>query len=64
MVFVHGFGPILILGVFSTFWENGGYVAINSHLPCIYEGRNNDVLEKNGWDLIVKVKMEGIMVGL
>ena len=61
---VHGFLPILILGFFGPFWENGGYVAINAQLPCIYGGRNNDVLDQFGWNLIVKVKMEGIMAGL
>ena len=45
-------------------WENEGYVAINSHLPCIYGERNNDVLDQFGWNLIVKVKMEGKMVDL
>ena len=50
--------------VFGHFWENGGYVSINSHLPCIYEGRNNDVLDQFGWNSIVKIKMEGIMVGI
>ena len=38
--------------------------AIISHLSCTYEGRNNDVLDQFGWNLIVKEKMEGIMVGL
>ena len=46
MVFIHGFLPILILGFFGPFWENGDYVAINAQLPCIYEGRNNDVLDE------------------
>ena len=45
MVFVHGFLPIFILGFFSPFWDNQGYVSINSHLLCIYEGRNSDVLD-------------------
>ena len=54
----------LILGFFGPFWENGGYVTIDVHLPSIYEGRNNYVLNQFGWNLIVKVKMEGIMVGL
>ena len=50
--------------VFVPFWENGGYVTINSHLSCIYGGRNNHVLDQFGRNLIVKVKMKGIMVGL
>ena len=58
------FGPILILGFFGPFWREWGYVAINAHLPCIYEGMNNNVLDQFWWILIVKVKMEGIMVGL
>ena len=64
MVFVHGFGPVLILGIFGPFWENGGYIAINSQLPCIYGGRNNNVLDQFWWNLIVKVKMEEIVGGL
>ena len=64
MVFVHGFWPILIIGFFGLFWREWGYVAINAQLSCIYEGRNNDVLDQFWWNLIVKVKMEGIMVGL
>ena len=64
MVFVHGFWPILILGLFGLLWREWGYVAINAHLPCIYEGRNNHVLDQFRWNSIVKVKMEGIMVGL
>ena len=49
---------------FWSFFERMGYVAINVHLPCIYEGRNNNVLDQFGGNLIVKVKMEGIMMGL
>ena len=64
MAFVHGFFPILIFRVFGSFWENGGYVAINAHIPCSNGERNNDVLDQFGWNLVVKVKMEGIMVGL
>ena len=41
------------------FLENGGFVAIDAHLPCIYEGMNNDYLNQFGWNLIVKVKNGG-----
>ena len=61
MVFVRGFLPIIILGFFGPFWEDGGYVAINAQLPCIYGGRNNEVLDQFWLNLIVKVKMEVIM---
>ena len=30
------------------FLENGGFVAINAHLPYVYEGRNNDYLDRFG----------------
>ena len=49
---------------FSFLLENGGFVAINAHLHCIDEERNNDYLDQFGGDLIVKVKMEGIMMRL
>ena len=49
---------------FGPFWENGGYVAINAQLPCIYGGKNNDFLDQFWWNLIVQVKMKEIMVGL
>ena len=61
---VYGFLPILILGFFGPFWENGGYCVINSQLPNIYGEMNNDILDQFWQNLIVKVKMEGIMVGL
>ena len=65
---VHGICPWFLthsnFRVFYPFWENGGYVAMIFHLPYIYEGRNNDVLDQFSWNLIVKVKIEGIMVGL
>ena len=64
MVFIHGFLAILILGVFGPFWESGSYVAINAQLPCIYARMNNDILDQFWCNLIVKVEMEGIMVGL
>ena len=64
MVFVHGFLPFLILRFFCPFYREWGYVAINSQLPCIYGGRNNNVLDQFEWNLIVKVKTEGLMVGL
>ena len=73
----HGIEPwfFIVHGIYPWFWthshfrlfcpcENGGYVAINSHLPCICEGRNYDVLDQFWWNLITKVKMEEIMVGL
>ena len=50
MVFVHGFGPILILGFFCPFWREWGYAAINSHIHCIYGARNNNVLDQFWWD--------------
>ena len=47
---VYGIYPwlltLLILGFFYPFWVNGGYVEINSELPCIFGGSNNGVLEK------------------
>ena len=58
MVFVHGFSPILILGFFCPFLREWAYIAINARLPCIYEGRNNDVLDQFGWNLFLKVQME------
>ena len=64
MVFVHGFWPIVILVFFGPFWREWGYVTINAQLLCIYGGRNNNVLDHFWWNLIVKVKMKGIMVGL
>ena len=64
MVFVHGFFPILILGFLCPFIREQGYVAINALIACIYEGMNNCVLDQFGWNLVVKVKMEGIMVRL
>ena len=57
------FYPFSFLGFFCPFWENVGYVAINSHIPCIYGGRNNDVLDQFGGNLIVKFKMDGKIVG-
>ena len=74
----HGIGPwfFIVYGicpcflthshfrVFGPFWENRGYVTINSHHPYIYEGMNNVFLNQFKWNLIVKVKMEKIMVGL
>ena len=30
------FDPFSFLGFFGPYWENEGYVAINSQLPCIY----------------------------
>ena len=50
--------------IFFPFWENGAYVSINDQLLYIYKGRNNDVLSQFWWNLIVKFKMEEIMVGL
>ena len=64
MVFVHGFLPILILGFFGSFLIEWDYVAINAQLPYNYGERNDNVLDQFWWNLIVKVKMEGIMVGL
>ena len=59
------FLPTLILGFFGPSLREWGFVAINAHLPCIYEGRNNDYLDQFRGNLIVKVKiMEGIMMGL
>ena len=64
----HGICPWFLthshFSFFFPFWENGDYVAINAILLCIYGGKNNDVLDQFGWNLIVKVKMEGIIVGL
>ena len=64
---VHGICPWFLshshLGFFSCFIE-WGYVTINAQLPCIYEGRNNDFLDQFMSNLIMKVKMDGIMVGL
>ena len=65
---VHGICPWFLthfhFRVFLSFLRECVYVAINAPLPCFYEGKNNDVLDQFGWNLIVKVKMEGIMVGL
>ena len=65
---VHGICPWFLthshFRVFWSFLREWGYVAIHSHLPRIYGGRINDVLDQFGWNLIVKDKMEGIMVGL
>ena len=44
---------------FCHFLRWWGFVAINSHLPYIYEGRNNDYLDQFGGNLIVKVKNGG-----
>ena len=57
------FLPILILGFFGPLRE-WGFVAINANLPCIYAARKNDYLNQFGGNLIMKVKMEGIMMGL
>ena len=38
--------------------QNRG-VTINSQLPCIYGGRNNNVLNHFWWNLILKVKNKG-----
>ena len=57
------FDPFSFLGFFGPFLREWGYVAINSHLPCIYGGRNNDFLDQLRWNLIMKVKMEGIIMG-
>ena len=59
MVFTHSH-----FRVFLSFLGEWGYVARNVHLLCIYEGRNNNVLDQFGWNLVMKVKIEGIMVGL
>ena len=58
------FYPFSFYGFFGPFWENGGCVAINVELPCIYGGRNNDVLDQFWCNLVLKVKIEEIMVGL
>ena len=63
MVFVHGFFPILILGFICPFITERGYVAINALIACIYEGMNNGVLDQFGWNLVVKVIIDGIMMG-
>ena len=66
--FPHGIGPWFLthscFRVFCSFLENRGFVAINADLPYIYEGMNNNYLDQFGGNLIVKVKMEGIMMGL
>ena len=49
---------------FVLFWRETGYAAINAQLPYIYGGMNNNVFDQFWWNLIVKVKMKGIMVGL
>ena len=49
---------------FLSFFGEWDYVAIDSQLPCIYGGRNNDVLDQFWNNLFVKVKMGEIMVGL
>ena len=64
MVFVHVFFPILILGFLCPFIRDWGYVAINALIACIYEGMNNGVLDQFGWNLVVKVKIDELMVGL
>ena len=46
MIFVHGFRPILIFWFFCPYWRWWGYAAINVQLPCIFGGRNNNVLDK------------------
>ena len=58
------FDPFSFEGFLVLFWENGGFVAINAHLPYIYEGRNNDYLDQFRGNLIVIVKMERILMGL
>ena len=63
MVFVDGFLPILILGFFCPFWREWGYVTINAQLPCIYVERIIMFWTIFGGILVVKVKMEEIMVG-
>ena len=65
---MHGIYPwFLTHSHFRVFWSflgERGYVVINSNLPRMYKGRKNDVLDQFRWNLVVKVKMEGIMVGL
>ena len=65
---VHGICPwfftILILVYFFSFWRECGYVSINAQLPCIYGGRNTNILDQFWWNFIVNVKMEGIIEGL
>ena len=50
MLFVHGFWPIIILRFFGPFWRDWCYVTINAQLPCIYGGRNNNVLDHFWWN--------------
>ena len=40
------YDPFSFQGIWSFFGENWRFVAINAHLPYIYEGRNNDVLDQ------------------
>ena len=58
------FDPFSFLGFFGPFWREWSYVAISTQLPCIYGGRNNNVLDHFCGILVVKVKMGEIMVGL
>ena len=46
------------------FLREWGYASIYAQIPCIYGGRNNNLLDQFLWNFIVKVKMEGIIVGL
>ena len=36
--------------VFGPFWREWGYVTINAQLPCIYGGRNNNILDHFWWN--------------
>ena len=66
---VHGiylwyFDPFSFLGVFGPFWRKWGYIRINDQLPFIYGEGIVMLWTIFGGILVVKVKMEKIMVGL
>ena len=64
MVFVHGFWPILILGIFGPFWREWGYVTINAQLPCIYGVKNNNFLDHFWWNFSCEGQNEGNVGGI
>ena len=63
---VHGIYPWFFthshFKIFGPFWREWGYVTINYQLPCIYGGRNNNVLDHFWWSFSCEGQNGGMVV--